>query len=178
MRSLFRFLVFRLLRTHRRHYRLITASTRSLEILDISLNMPPPLLKRGDTRLAEVDRGIRNPFRWDWLDVKVNIEVRVHGVSRAETVTLGDSIEKCVETGVAFCRLCESKLKYSSSGKKSLMDHIKSKKHLDNFSVTISNQQIICTKDSLVSMPSRTTTLQDRVSNQEVSSFIYIVLNN
>jgi hypothetical protein len=64
------------------------------------LNMPPPLLKRGDTRLAEVDRGIRNPFRWDWLDVKVNIEVRVHGVSRAETVTLGDSIEKCVETGV------------------------------------------------------------------------------
>ena len=37
--------------------------------------MPPPLLKRGDTRLAEVDRGIRNPFRWDWLDVKVNIEV-------------------------------------------------------------------------------------------------------
>jgi hypothetical protein len=116
MCSLFRFLVFRLLRTHRRHYRFITASAKSLEILDISSNMPSPLLKRGDMRLAEVDRGIRNPFRWNWLDVKVNIDVHMiafgcFGGLRLRSVPSSDILRrleippKCAEPGVAFCRM-------------------------------------------------------------------------
>ena len=38
--------------------------------------------------------------------------------------------KKVKEPGVALCTLCNSSMKYSSSGKKALLDHMKSDKHM------------------------------------------------
>ena len=69
--------------------------------------------------VSAIDCGVRNKFKWRWMGEK-----DAHGVS------LSDYIRKTKTPGKAFCLYCESYILYGSTGKKAIMLHAQSMKHV------------------------------------------------
>lgn len=77
-------------------------------------------ISRHDTNLKEIDVGIKNCFRWGWLEEK---DSNGHYLS--------DYIRKINIPGKVSCTYCNSLLSYKSGGKKDLKNHAKNKKHME-----------------------------------------------
>ncbi|KAK6964629.1 DNA repair and recombination protein RAD54 [Biomphalaria glabrata] len=73
---------------------------------------------RETIHLKEIDKSVKNRFKWEWLKEK-------DGAGQF----LSSYIRKLKEPGVAWCLICKEKLKYGSGGKKSITRHALSKKH-------------------------------------------------
>jgi hypothetical protein len=76
--------------------------------------------RNGTITPKEIDKGIKNIWKWEWLEREVCGEL----VSR--------HIQKLGEKGKAFCTLCRKDLSYASQGRKALEQHIQLKVHHDN----------------------------------------------
>jgi hypothetical protein len=124
--------------------------------------MPPQLLKRGDS-LKEIEKDVKNKFRWDWLD----FEVEICGFK----VKIGDSVCKRTEPGLAFCTLCSKDIKYGGRGRAVIVQHLNQKDHQKRLKAQRESMMISVQSDviAVTTRPSQGVTLKDRVANQEVS---------
>lgn len=64
-----------------------------------------------------IDKGIKNPWRWEWLERKV------------EGIHLNECIRKLNKCGTCYCVVCGKELMYGSKGYVALERHVKSVKH-------------------------------------------------
>ena len=100
------------------------------------------LSKVDETRIIEVDRGLKNKFIWSWTEKEITISVDVNNNTSARTFKLSEFITKVDIPGKALCTLCQSLITYSSKGGGSLMEHCKSKKHFEKMKVKTSNYSL------------------------------------
>jgi len=90
------------------------------------------LSKVDETRMSEVDRGLKNKFIWSWTEKEITVSVVVNNNTSERTFKLSEFITKVDIPGKALCTLCQSLITYSSKGGGgSLMEHCKSKKHFE-----------------------------------------------
>ena len=97
--------------------------------------------EESDGRLQEIDGGIKNKFRWNWLERSVSITYR-NQKSTIETSSflLGKFIRKVDKPGLALCVTCDKLINYGSKGASALDEHCsKSKKHADKMSLQLTN---------------------------------------
>ncbi|GBO26396.1 DNA helicase INO80 [Araneus ventricosus] len=69
--------------------------------------------------IRAIDSGLKNPWRWDWLEKSVN------------GVYVREVIRKLRSCGVAYCLVCSKELIYGSRGFSALAKHMESRKHAD-----------------------------------------------
>lgn len=68
--------------------------------------------------LKEIENGIRNKFRWQWLEEK-----------DSNGDYLSDYVRKLSKPGMAFCLICDQRLDYSMKGKCHVKRHAQSEGH-------------------------------------------------
>lgn len=129
------------------------------------------VIKKGDqVRVREIDAGVKNKFNWSWLDEK---EV-VKGI----TVTLGDHVVKVDLPGKAWCQLCSASITYGGRGKKTIINHVTSEKHMKKLKSSLStyvfpasfrvpSQSQSQSQPSEVPVP-RTIGIRDRTTHMQV----------
>lgn len=86
------------------------------------------VLERKDaSRVKEIDKHIKNKFRWDWLEREI-----VDTVGKKEVTTLFcDFIRKIDRPGKALCTWCQDTIDYGTRGFKALEAHAKRQKHVN-----------------------------------------------
>ena len=97
-------------------------------------------LKEGDKGAVKAtDASVTNIWSWKWPD-----EPLQHSFDKIGPVkyTLGECIRKIDVAGIAWCLWCEDKISYGSNGKKHLVNHCSTDKHLDILKVRVTNYQI------------------------------------
>lgn len=120
--------------------------------------------------IEELDKNIKNKFKWNWLDEEVTFH---DSKSFEHKIYLRDIIEKSTtcRAGHAWCKICCDELNYGSSGKKALRKHVLLKKHISKWQLRYENQQIHISKGLEVATTSRqdnpVVTLGDRVANSQ-----------
>lgn len=72
-----------------------------------------------DVRSIDISKGLKNPWRWDWLEKNVN------------GVYVREVIRKLRSCGKAYCLICAQELLYGSRGLNALTKHMRSEKHVD-----------------------------------------------
>ena len=80
---------------------------------------------------TRIDSGLKNKFRFEWLNCEDE-----HGD------ILSSYMRKPRQRGLVFCTCCKSLLSYSSNGKRALISHCLSKKHIKFWSTVKSNQTL------------------------------------
>jgi hypothetical protein len=70
----------------------------------------PYLTEEEEEKLKNVEKGVKNRWRWGWLDEKDK-----------NGVELRAWVQKIDSSGVAFCTVCLKSVKYGTSGKTKLM---------------------------------------------------------
>ena len=78
--------------------------------------------------MKATDASVKNKWSWKWPD-----EPLQHSFDKIGPVkyTLGECIRKIDVAGTAWYLLCEVKISYGSNGKKHLVNHCSTDKHLD-----------------------------------------------
>lgn len=85
-----------------------------------------------EASVAEIDKNVKNKFRWDWLQRTVTMKVKLGKKIEEISETLEQFIKKCDLPGKAFCIYCNDVINYGSRGCVALIDHAsKVKKHSD-----------------------------------------------
>lgn len=83
-----------------------------------------------DCDTKKVDKGLKNTWKWEWLERKVGDEL------------VGRFLRKLNSRGIAFCELCSKNISYSTSGWKALQQHILKKVHIENKKIKATNQSL------------------------------------
>ena len=66
------------------------------------------LIKQGDEALVkEIDKSVKNKFRWSWLDRTVTISVKIGNSTEELVEKLADYIVKCDVAGKSQCLYCD-----------------------------------------------------------------------
>nr|XP_047145783.1 uncharacterized protein LOC124818745 isoform X2 [Hydra vulgaris] len=81
--------------------------------------------------ISEIDKNIKNKFRWNWLQEKDYNDEHYSAY-----------ITKINKAGAVRCTICNKDFYYGSEGKKSLLSHSKSKMHRQNCAMIKSNEAI------------------------------------
>ncbi|KAL5010546.1 hypothetical protein ScPMuIL_012851 [Solemya velum] len=71
--------------------------------------------RNNEQRVEEIDKGMKNCFRWMWLERQVDIG--------ETTVSLSEHIRKVDLPGKALCVLCNAIISYDSRGVRNIEDH-------------------------------------------------------
>ena len=132
--------------------------------------MPPPHLPRGDVRLKDIEKSVKNKFRWDWLDHEVLIA--------GSKVKIGDTILKREEAGLAWCSLCCKDIRYASRGRAVIVSHLEKGIHVDEVKAQRENLKIKVDREDGVTGVKRDThgvTLKDRIAHQEVGNNLLVI---
>ncbi|VDI50671.1 Hypothetical predicted protein [Mytilus galloprovincialis] len=129
-----------------------------------------------DSYNLEVDKGVKNCWKWDW------VERSVYGNP------VGQFIRKINSRGIARCELCQKDINYAGRGWKSLEQHLTKKLHLDNLKMRKPNHSLsgafgakLDTHQGIYGLhpmfkssaelkqpaPASLTSFQDRVTNME-----------
>ncbi|XP_076109456.1 uncharacterized protein LOC143078481 [Mytilus galloprovincialis] len=129
-----------------------------------------------DSYNLEVDKGVKNCWKWDW------VERSVYGNP------VGQFIRKINSRGIARCELCQKDINYAGRGWKSLEQHLTKKLHLDNLKMRKTNHSLsgafgakLDTHQGIYGLhpmfkssaelkqpaPASLTSFQDRVTNME-----------
>ena len=83
-------------------------------------------MEHGDPKAKANDKGLKNVFRWPWVDEDVGYTDKD---GNPQTVKVKDVLFKCVSRGNMWCKICDSIVTYGSSGKKALTAHLRQKKN-------------------------------------------------
>ncbi|XP_060764516.1 uncharacterized protein LOC132873191 isoform X2 [Neoarius graeffei] len=130
--------------------------------------MPQTIDKRDAAKVREIDAGIKNKFRWDWLDRKVRI-TSVDGEHEAVSVTIGHFIQKLDVAGKALCTVCDDVVNYRSRGLKALESHAVTAKHRKQAFLLKSKSSLSSAFESKPSPLAPSTLLQDLQDVHEFS---------
>lgn len=131
--------------------------------------------------VSSIDKDVKNKFRWDWLDLCVQVKSS-NGNFRG--VPISEWIIKINSPGKAKCKLCTKILSYGSKGKSALLEHCNSESHMKCARSVITNFTLPgvqnLTKPSDTKPLPQAVPLPDRVANAEVSKLkiINIVLTS
>ena len=131
------------------------------------------VLLYGDASVREIDNGVKNKFRWEWLQETVTIDGYHH--------KLKDCFQKIATAGKVCCNYCNDTINYSANGKRALVSHVKQAKHLKAWHVRRDNMKLVVDSGGVITTETRnavrTVQLIDRVANSQVSSdFTYLLL--
>ena len=93
------------------------------------------LQRSNQSNIDEIDKGLSNKWRWDWIEKTVSIDVKkAHPhITRNKTeplmITLKDCIRKIKEPGKAICIICSKSdcIRYAAKGLGALKQHVKGK---------------------------------------------------
>ena len=88
-------------------------------------------VSREDGSLKGIEEGVKNSFRWVWLEEKDQ-----------NGQFLSEYIRKVNIPGKALCTYCNSLLNYSSGGKKDIKNHSKNKKHVQMVNLCKTNAKL------------------------------------
>ena len=88
------------------------------------------------------DQSVKNKFRLPWMQQKVDLTIKIGGVSRDVEENVGDFLQKVSMPGKAQCRYCNDLINYGSRGLPSIKDHARSDKHKKGLSLRLSNYSL------------------------------------
>ena len=74
---------------------------------------------RGDACVKTIDKSIKNKFKWEWLQEKLD-----------GGGYFSDCFRKLRQPGLVYCVTCNDQISYGSAGKKALFAHVKRPSHL------------------------------------------------
>ena len=86
--------------------------------------------ERGKDNVKEIDAGVKNVFKWEWMEFEVDGQM------------LGQFIRKLFAAGKAHCTLCQKEINYASRGRKALESHCQMKIHLDKIKTRETNYSL------------------------------------
>ena len=124
-----------------------------------------PLVTKNDPSVADIDKSVRNKFKWQWLQEKVDYSFKTGKLAGVtQHIIVGKVLAKSTKPGYAWCNVCEDEINYGSSGKRALKIHLQQAKHITKYQLRVENQKIVSSKEPGV--PLITTS---RAENQVVS---------
>lgn len=88
------------------------------------------LLPANDPAAKELDKDLKNKFRWSWLG------------ESADNIQF-DCFVKIALPGKVLCTLCNDQISYSSNGKRALAKHVMHPKHLKVHKARQDNMQLV-----------------------------------
>jgi hypothetical protein len=88
------------------------------------------VVQREQSDVRAIDKGLRNCWKWEWLEKVVNNE------------PISKYIRKLNLKGIALCQLCNKQISYAGRGWKSLEQHLTKKIHRDNVRIQESNYRL------------------------------------
>ncbi|XP_069960576.1 zinc finger and BTB domain-containing protein 9 isoform X5 [Cherax quadricarinatus] len=118
--------------------------------------------------LKNLERGISNKFRWDWLEREIPITINQNKVY----YKVGEFISKVNIGGKCWCWTCRELLDYASRGRIAIEKHVQSKKHAQNSESSWDGYKLMTfTEDGklFASSTSASFTLSDRISKTQPS---------
>ena len=99
------------------------------------------IVQRDEGSLADIDNGVTNKFKWEWLERTVSVDVKkahpkLNWTSdQLLTICLKDCIRKMNKPGKAVCIVCHKKetdvLTYGTAGVNVLKNHVLTKGHIE-----------------------------------------------
>ena len=92
------------------------------------------VVNRDKANIDEIDKGMKNLFRWNWLEKLVIINVVG---KESMTAVLAECIRKVNECGRVLCVFCNDFVRYASRG--CIEDHTKTKKHVAVMKTQLTN---------------------------------------
>ena len=75
-------------------------------------------VRRDDSDIKEIDRGVKNKFNWNWLEEK-----------DSNDMFLSEWVRKVDAAGKAICLVCNLTMKYGGEGKSAFTRHARSDDH-------------------------------------------------
>ncbi|XP_033638505.1 uncharacterized protein LOC117299151, partial [Asterias rubens] len=121
------------------------------------------VLLYGDASVQEIDNGVKNKFRWEWLQETVTIDGYQH--------KLRDCFQKIATAGKVCCNYCNDTINYSANGKRALVSHVKQAKHLKAWHVRRDNMKLVVDSGGVITTETRnavrTVPLIDRVADSQ-----------
>ena len=122
--------------------------------------------------ISRIDKDMKNKFRWDWLDLCVQVKL---SNGDCKGVPISEWIVKIDSPGKAKCMVCTKILSYGAKGKSALLEHCNSASHMKCARSVISNYTLPGVGNSSKSSGPKplppAIPLPDRVANAEVSKF-------
>lgn len=121
-----------------------------------------------DPSVKEIDAGVKNKFKWTWLQESCIVD--------GHTLSL-DCYSKVSLPGKVLCTVCNDTINYATSGKKALLNHVRLAKHVKAWKVQQQNMQITISpvENTMVAVPpensKRIVPLCDRVANSQVKQY-------
>jgi hypothetical protein len=103
-------------------------------------------------KAKQIDKeaNVRNCWVDSWKSVELDCQFVDNGKEKTVRVRLGDSIAKVDRPGIAMCTWCCETINYSSSGRKSLENHVKTMKHSEVVKARLTCQSLgLCLFSSL-----------------------------
>ena len=139
--------------------------------------------------VKEIDKSVKNKFRFEWLEKTVTIKIKVDKKTHNVVEKVGDFIAKCDIPGKAKCTYCNDIISYGSRGYLSLVEHAsRAKKHAEKVRLSRLRNSLgsAFTKSNVVDKQSRAkyrqktstsaplTRLNDKKTHSEVGTFILV----
>lgn len=86
--------------------------------------------------ISDIEKGIRNSFKWFWLDEECNAGRKFNTWCK-----------KLDEPGKCVCIVCSKTINYSSSGKKALKIHAESSEHVSRTKSALMSSKLVSSSD-------------------------------
>ena len=88
-----------------------------------------------DISARQVDAGIKNKFKWCWLD-------ETETLPGGKSIQFKECFKKVSLSGKVLCVFCNDTINYASSGKKALHSHVRLTKHVAALQVAVTKLEI------------------------------------
>ncbi|XP_061574023.1 uncharacterized protein LOC133440720 [Cololabis saira] len=116
----------------------VTKSSSTIEDLE-QKKIKMRLLTEDDAlRCKEVDAKIKNRWCWKWMEEIVTSKIN----DVEKPYALSECVKKIDEPGRAMCEWCRDVINYGPRGKVALVEHTKTKKHLNHLTTRSTNYSL------------------------------------
>lgn len=106
----------------------------------------PRIVNRNDSSIKEIDKGLKNRFKWEWLNKSVEVEDEDKIKYK---IKFDLCFEKLYVPGRVLCTHCNDEIKYGTSGKKALEMHVKNPKHIKAWKTRKDNMELCVTSNEI-----------------------------
>ena len=72
------------------------------------------LTKEEEFRVSEIDKDVKNKFKWEWLEKIVKFDVKIGKQTQNVSEPLANFIKKSDIAGKALCVYCNGLIRYGS----------------------------------------------------------------
>ena len=86
------------------------------------------LSKENEALVKEIDKDVKNKFRWSWLEKSVTVRVKIRKNTEDVIERLFDYIDRTDVPWKAQCLYCDDTINYGSRGCVALVEHATKRK--------------------------------------------------